>query len=195
MAIFDDLGSMIGGAPEAIASTWKSLVDSPEKQAALTSFGLQLMAGGHGDQFQRLAVAAGHGMESASATEEAIRQHKEKERAFAAGQQEKAADRASREKVAQIGADSRLEVAQHRVAGMLERTKMNLDKADPSTKLQYENLARKVIDTDFKSLSLGWDEKLRLIRSEADRMYTEDVMSGKVKAPGGGGGCEGTGCA
>jgi hypothetical protein len=171
MAIFDDLGSMIGGAPEAIAPTWKSLVDSPEKQAALMSFGLQLMAGGHGDQFQRLAVAGGHGMEAASATEAANRQHQEKERAFAAGQQEKSADRASREKVAQIGADSRMDVAQTRVAGMLERAAMiRQPKNDAEIKFFNDQLGKvsKDLERDIiGGLKIGGAERDQLIRARA----------------------------
>jgi len=191
MAIFDDLGSMIGGAPEAIAPTWKSLVDSPEKQAALMSFGLQLMAGGHGDQFQRLAVAGGHGMEAASATEAANRQQQEKTAAIARGEQEKAADRASREKVAQIGADSRMDVAQTRVAGMLERAAMiRQPKNDAEIKFFNDQLGKvsKDLERDIiGGLKIGGAERDQLIRARALERLEEARSRGIFPNSGGGG--------
>lgn len=128
----EDLGSLV--APQQQGG-WTSLLSDPVARSALLGFGLQAMTGGWGNGTQQLAAALGAGAQSAEGTGNAIRAQAVNNRDFQAKQEEGAANRASHEKIAEMGAASREEVgrirnegtiavAQERVAGMLERARL-----------------------------------------------------------------------
>lgn len=124
-----DLGGMIPPDEGQGKGTWTELVSDPKTKEALDaanrnmmiSAGLQMMVPQWGGPMANVAMGLGKGFESAGKTADSIMANEQDIRNFNAKQQEGEATRASHEKVAQIGADSRLQVAQERVSGMLER--------------------------------------------------------------------------
>lgn len=116
-------------------NSWSKLLQDPVARSALLSFGLQAMTGGWGNGAQQMGQAIGAGATGAAGTAEAIRQEAQRQSTEARADREAEAERSNRRGIAQLGADSRAEVAgiraesgmaiaQERVAGMLERAKM-----------------------------------------------------------------------
>lgn len=141
-----DLGGMMpGGSPPqgggSGASTWQSLVNDPVSRSALISMGLQLMAGSHGGSpVQNLGLAIGAGAEGAGNTAKAIQSQQINDRDFQAKQEEGDKNRASHEKIGQMGADSRNEVAQIRSEAMIQRAAM-IHKPQNSQEMQIYSKA------------------------------------------------------
>lgn len=127
-----DATAGVGGSA-GIKGQWDSWMSDPANRAALLGFGIQALAGGGGSFNQQLAAALGNGAASAQGydqlvhqreTEAADRDFRERQLSssnsradaqLASTERIHAADRASREKIANIYADQRLATAGMRV--------------------------------------------------------------------------------
>lgn len=177
--MFDTLGGLlgVGGQPAAPDTTqqadletqWKGWLDNPANKAGLIAFGLQAMTGSWGNGASQLATAIGTGLETAAGANkiEQDRIAAERARSDKLGDAESdralrrelnAADITSRERVANIMASSRLDVANVRSQG------------GPSSKKE-QDLWNKIYSQSFTDIeALGMDEvsKDALARSRAD---------------------------
>lgn len=183
-----DLGGMMpGGSPPqgggSGASTWQSLVNDPVSRSALISMGLQLMAGSHGGSpVQNLGLAIGAGAEGAGNTAKSIQSQQMADREFNAKQDEGEKNRASHEKIAQMGSDSRNEVAQIKTEGMLSRAALihgpqNNQEMNIFSKARTDYMKK---EKDNQIISKKSDQQ---ILSEADA-YAKEQLRGAREATG-----------
>lgn len=115
-------------APQGQAGGWGQWLQEPTNRAFLISAGLQMMVGGHGNMGQQLGVALGAGAEAATGTARAEQEQANQDRTFEQNDRALAQrgdiasqDRAGRESVARIGAESREQVANIRGTFSLQR--------------------------------------------------------------------------
>lgn len=177
-----ELGELIPGGGSN--GSWSDFVKDPVMRSALVSTGLQLMAGGWGNPMQQLGVALGHGAESAGATAKALQDQGNLEAKMTQVASEGAKDRESREKVAKIGASSRQEVANIRVAGMLERAAMI---HGPSNDKEWK------IYSDAKNTYFKKEKDNQILTGKSDdqilteaEAYAKETLRGMRSATGGG---------
>jgi len=177
MAEYDELGQLIQGPQAPQGGGWTAALSDPVNRAAMLATGLKLMTGGWGNGTQQLASALGAGASAAGATAESLM--KEEQYQDKLDEQEK--DRSSRERQAELNRDSRadiagiqnagrLEVAQERVRGSLERARMmKQPSGQAETKFYQEQLkeARKTIEGDIGSLKLDQPQREDMIRAKA----------------------------
>lgn len=188
----EDLGSLIpqgiGDVASAAGNTWSSLVSDPDptkaaiKQNALISAGLQLMAGGTGNTMQQFAQAGGKAAQSAGETVGAMQEAQRHTQAGADKKEASALDRKSHEEVARIGADSRQEVAQVKIEGMLERSRL-IHGPQNDKEMQIYSKARSDFfkkEKDNQILSRKSDSQ---ILAEADT-YAKEQLRGARDATG-----------
>lgn len=203
-SIFDDLGAMFSSpqqlsAPAAdradIKSQWDGWMSNPANRAALLGFGVQALAGGGGSFNQQLASALGNGMASAQGYEQLSHQRdvEEQDRDFkerqlsstnsradaqlASTERIHAADRASREKIANIYADQRMTTA-----GM---------RADLHPLIQQEwNKVYSATLNDIMLMGKTEEERMALAKSRADA--AANAFQARFNAPGAPGGAPGT---
>lgn len=104
--------------PADLESQWKGWLDNPANKAGLISFGLQAMTGSWGNGAAQLATAIGSGLETAAGAQKIEQDRQLAERKRAEAQSEHADNMAfrekelkSREKIANIMASTKLDVA------------------------------------------------------------------------------------
>ncbi len=187
----DDLGAMLaggnGGQPPAQGGGWTEMLNNPIARSALLSFGIQAMTGGWGNGTQQLGAALGAGATAAGATAEAMQKQTNTDEAkriqqaqhsstLASREREGALNRDSRAEIAGLQTQGRLEVAQERVRGMLERASMiHGPKTDNEWRFYQTQLseARKTIEGDISSLQVPAAERERLIEARAKARLEE----------------------
>lgn len=184
-----DLGSMMSPVPkeEQDAGTWSDLVQDPVARSALLGMGLQLMTGGWGNATQQLAAGLGAGATSAAGTSEALQKQLESEDKMASAEANQSANRANALKVAQIGADSRAEVANIRSAAMLERTQLVQGAKGPDEMRLYNDVYKKTHDRGMadKFLTRETDEVIQQRAVEAAQRALVEARVAKARLPGG----------
>src|SRR6185436_1508742 len=108
-----NLGAYIpsaGNDPAATGGTWQEFIKA--NRPFLAGLGQQLMAGGTTGSFLGdIGQGIAKGNESQNLTEEMNYNRGVEQRKFMAGQEEGEKNRKSHEKIAQLGADNRLEIA------------------------------------------------------------------------------------
>ena len=177
-----------GGVPPA-GGGWSSFLNDPVNRAGLLSFGLQALTGGWGNGAQQLGAAIGAGAQGMGATAGHLQDTAEKNRAFTSKENEGAANRASHEKIANIAADSRLAVAQERVAGMLQRAQLiHGPKDDAEWKFLQSQRAegRKVLNDTFQALKMTPQQVEEAINSFATNALQDARNKGVFSQKGGG---------
>ena len=163
-------------------NTWAAATNDPVARSAMLAMGLQLMTGGWGNGVQQLAAGMGAGAESAGATQKYLDDQAREDQKLASASADRAAARQTQMDVAKLNADNRLEIAQARVAGMLERTKMNvLGKATPDVATKYRALALKEVQGVTSNLGLDQASISELVDRRANEMMTQDIAAGKLK--------------
>ena len=180
-----DLGSLLQPPQETPtgkpASTWTEYLQDPVARSALMGTALQLMTGGWGNGTQQLAAGLGAGAESAAGTASALAGAEKVKQ----DQEEKASDRASREKVAKIAADSRAEVAGIRSQAMLERAAMIRSPTGPAEMKAYSEAYNKYYKIQKDNALLSANPKTDLeIQADAD-IYAKNILAGMRGVAGG----------
>lgn len=138
------MGQLMQPTPQA--SQQPSMLADPTLQAALLSFGLQAMNGGWGNATQQAAQAIGAGAQGAGAY---TAQQQERDR-YEESLNQAEAERANRRGIAQLGADSRREIAALRAehaAGNADirlqlNTANNRWRAEAALEQRYNTLVR-----------------------------------------------------
>lgn len=180
--MFDTLGSMLQPDPVTsqkpldttqqadLTTQWKGWLDNPANRAGLMSFGLSLMVGGWGNGASQLGTAIGNGLDSAAATSKTIYDEEQKQARIAEAKSEKADNKAwekeklnrelsSRERIANIMASSRMDVAQLRASGS-----GGMNKAEQTAWQRGWDS----VDKDINAVALPEEEKQMLRQSRAD---------------------------
>lgn len=161
------LGGLMGGMPTEdsqpadLETKWLAKFQDPSVMAGLLSFGANLMKPTWSPGAAMADAISGGAQAYAGVEAEKYRRAKEEEKTIQ-GLEEKEADRANRVKVAEIGADSRAEVANIRAAAainsMQERDRLKREMAGPFTpqeNARYNTLVRtysKQIENDITRL-------------------------------------------
>ncbi len=117
-----ELGALMPKEPNAPENSWMALLKSPFVQGAAQALASGNMTGGNA--LREVLGSTAYGSQSEQLTEQNQYARKQEEQARSDKLSENAANRASHEKIGKMAADSRLEVANARVAGMLERSAM-----------------------------------------------------------------------
>lgn len=165
-----DFGALLQPVQQA-GDDISSKMKDPIVRSAMLSAGLQMMTGGWGNGTQQLAAGIGAGAQGAAATAGALQEQGLKDQARQDKMTEGAANRASHEKVASIGADSRQEVAHIRGIYSNERARIALAKAPPDIASKMIDQARKIVEGGIGNLSLPDAAKTQLIMDKAAELY------------------------
>jgi hypothetical protein len=172
--------------PEAPANPWMTWLQAPENRAMLIGIGTNMMTGGWGGAGQQLGAALGAGAEARAGTvaaaqqQEALgRQEDFRERELTQRGSIAEADRAGRENVARIGADSRTQVAEIRGAYGLQRAAMAGARsgADQATYSRLFNSRAQELERNNLLLPPGQQRTSQMIMDEAatyaDRAFSQ----------------------
>ncbi len=129
-------------------ATWTSWLQQPANQAMLLSMGAQLMQPSWGGPMSNLGMAAAAGADASTQTrnrqqESDLQQQQMRQRAS-----EGAATRATQLRVAELGAESRLDVANLRAGAMLDRARI-IGLRTGAQANQFQNL----VNSYFRQLS------------------------------------------
>lgn len=186
MSGFGDLmkpGGEPGQEPEA--GSWSDLVKDPIARSALLGFGLQMMTGGWGNGTQQLAAGLGAGATSAAGTSEAMQKQLEADDKAAETASNQAANRANAVKVAQIGADSRVEGANIRGQARLDAIAATAQHKIPADQLvKYRAEARKIVEGNPQNMAMTNADRETMINDIAMRTYDADqIRRGQGAAP------------
>lgn len=165
-----DFGALLQPVQQA-GDDISSKMKDPIVRSAMLSAGLQMMTGSWGNGTQQLAAGIGAGAQGAAATAGAMQEQGLKDQARQDKLSEGSLNRASHEKVAQIGSDSRTEVASIRGMFSLDRARMALQKAPPDVASKMIDQARKIVEGSIGNLSLDDRSKTELVMNKAAELY------------------------
>ena len=155
-----------GTPPEELTAQWGSFLKNPKTQAAMLTFGLEMMKP-RWNSASALPDALGAGVKAVGVMEEDERALMEQRRKEGLASGEASANRSNRLEAARIGADSRADVANIRANAMLEATNQRQQLKGPV----YERLRLQYIDSYTKSAQ----------REDALKMNSMEGLTGRVK--------------
>lgn len=118
-----NLGARIPSEPQAGGGTWTDLLKNIDPNF-LKSAGAQLMVGSPGGLANQFGPAVAKGFEGENLSEQANHERAVQQQAVGLKEAEGEASRKSHEKIAQLGADNRMDVAELKVQGMLDRSRL-----------------------------------------------------------------------
>lgn len=161
------------------AGTWAGWLQDPANRAFLISAGVNMMTPTWGGPMASLAAGIGAGAEAASTTERQRYEREFAEAGLRSGETQRELDRRNRLDVANIGAESRADVAYLRTQAMLERARI-IGLRTPAQQNEFARQVRSIFGTLMQSTINPNRETADALYERALQMAARAVASGVI---------------